>query len=144
MAKVYSAALKKVPQAEQANLKAEQRGWIKGRNDCWKDGDLRSCVEEQYRTRIVELQIMSGQLVAPEPVGYACGGSTAKPFFAAFYGDTEPKSVVLTYEDDQVIAFIAPSGSGAKYVASGVEFWEHHGEASVDWFGTQLKCKVIK
>jgi hypothetical protein len=41
-----------------------------------------------YRTRIVELQIKSGQLVAPTPVGYACTGGGDKPFFVTFYPQT--------------------------------------------------------
>ena len=42
--------------------------------------------------------------------------------------------VVLTVGDDQAILPIARSGSGARYAASGVEFWEHQGEASIDFF----------
>ena len=56
----------------------------------------------------------------------------------------KPASVVMTYGTDQVIAFSTASGSGAKYTTSGVEFWEHHGEATVDWFGKKWKCKVIR
>jgi len=85
---------------------------IKGRNDCWKADDPRACTELSYRTRIVELQIKSGQLMAPTPVGYVCTGGEAKPFFATFYRQTDPPSAVITYGNDQVIAFVAPSGSG--------------------------------
>lgn len=38
-------------------LRATQRGWIKGRDECWKDSDLRTCVEREYLQR-------EGQLVA--------------------------------------------------------------------------------
>lgn len=103
---------------------------------------MRACTELEYRTRIVEIQIKSGQLMAPTSVGYVCKGAESNPFFATFYKETDPPSAVITYGDDQVIAFIAPSGSGAKYAAADVEFWEHHGEATVDWFGTKLRCKT--
>jgi len=48
----------------------------------------------------------------------------------------------LTYGNDQTIAFVAPSGSGARYTAQNVEFWEHQGEATIDWYGTELRCKA--
>lgn len=140
LAEAYEAAMTACPTDEVSTLKAFQRGWVKGRNDCWKDEEMRACVESSYRTRIVELQIQFGQLEAATPIGFACTGGDAMPFFAAFYPDTDPPSAVLTFGDDQVIAFAAPSGSGARYAAPNVEFWEHHGEAKVDWFGTALSC----
>lgn len=142
MAKVYAAAMKRFPANVAAKERAVQRGWIKGRNECWKADDVRRCVVEQYRTRIVELQIRSGQLMAPTPVGYQCA-DPGKPFFATFYRETDPPSAVLAYGNDQVIAFLTPSASGAKYVATNMQFWEHHGEAKVNWYGTSMTCKRI-
>jgi uncharacterized protein len=43
-----------------AKQKALQRGWVKDRNG-WKADDKRACVENSYRTRIVEIQIESEQ-----------------------------------------------------------------------------------
>jgi len=140
MAEVFAAAVKEWPEVA-AEQRAYQRGWIKGRNDCWKESDPRACTEASNRTRIVELQIKSGQLMAPTPVGFACTGGEDKPFLVAFCTQTEPPSAVITYGNDQVIAFAAPSGSGAKHKAANVEFWEHQGEASVEWFGTKLTCR---
>jgi uncharacterized protein len=144
MADVFATALKSWPADEVAKQKAMQRGWIKGRNDCWKADDKRACAETEYRRRIVEVQIQSGALMAPKPVEYSCtGGEDAtKPFVASFYQDTDPPSAVLTYGSDQTIAFLQPSGSGAKYTAPNMEFWEHQGEATVDWYGTKLTCKA--
>lgn len=144
LGETYGVALENYPADELASLKAEQRGWIKGRNDCWKADNINACVTQAYQTRIVELQISSGQLTAPTSVSYDCGDPDKTPLFAAFYKDADPAAVVLTSGNDQVIAFIVRSGSGARYAAEGVEFWEHHGEASVNWFGTERKCTVIK
>ncbi|GMG86358.1 lysozyme inhibitor LprI family protein [Biformimicrobium ophioploci] len=56
LAEVFQKALEKtVDENEQKYLRAEQRGWIKGRNDCWKSEDRRRCAEESYRRRIAEL-----------------------------------------------------------------------------------------
>lgn len=141
LADVYEKAIAAWPAEEVSKQKAMQRGWISGRNECWKEDEVRSCVEREYQTRTVELQIQSGQLMAPAPTGYACEGGENQPFFVTFYAETDPPSAVITYGDDQVIAFSAPAASGARYTADRVELWEHQGEAKVDWFGTELVCK---
>lgn len=56
LAELYSVVLKNTPGSAQNQLKAEQRGWIKGRDDCWKADDLRTCVADEYRFRIDELK----------------------------------------------------------------------------------------
>lgn len=144
LATAYQAALETLPPDDVSRTKAQQRGWIKGRDDCWKADEVTQCVTAAYRTRIVELQIIAGQLSAPNTVSLYCDDSTGAPFFAAFYNDTSPPAVVLTRGGDQVIAFIARSGSGARYTNDNVEYWEHQGQASIDWFGTKLVCAVGK
>ena len=54
LAKLYREALAKAP--DRNLLKAEQRGWIKGRNDCWKAPDEKQCMIDQYRFRIEDLR----------------------------------------------------------------------------------------
>jgi len=54
LAAVYKKALAKAPKGNM--LKAEQRGWIKGRNDCWKSKDEKQCMVDEYQARIKELQ----------------------------------------------------------------------------------------
>ena len=44
LAELYATDLKHTPDANKGTLKAEQRGWVKGRNDCWKASDMRGCV----------------------------------------------------------------------------------------------------
>jgi uncharacterized protein len=140
MTAAYDKALRRWPAEEMPTQRATQRGWTRGRNDCWKADDKKACTVSAYRTRTVEIQITSGQLMAPSPVGYLCKGRERTPLTAAFYDNTEPPSAVLTFAADQVIAFVAPSGSGARYTAANVEFWEHQGSAAVNWFGAELKC----
>ena len=53
---LYHSVLKNTPASEQKMLKAEQRGWVKGRDDCWKSADVRGCVLAEYRTRIDALK----------------------------------------------------------------------------------------
>ena len=42
------------PRADE--LRAYQRGWLKGRNDCWKADDQGDCVRDSYAIRIDELR----------------------------------------------------------------------------------------
>jgi len=54
LAAVYKKALAKASKSDM--LKAEQRGWIKGRNECWKAEDEEKCMVNEYNGRIKELK----------------------------------------------------------------------------------------
>jgi uncharacterized protein len=146
---VYKAALAKARDDVPQFLKAEQRGWIKGRNDCWKakDGtyltaswqakDVRECVEGQYRIRISELQALM-RLVPPRgPVFFEC--SDRSQVVATFF-ETDPPTARLERGDKTVTAWLVPAGSGSKYEGQNVEFWTKGKDATVTWLGTELKC----
>lgn len=137
---VFKRAVAKNTGSDLKTLAAYQRGWIKGRNDCWKAQDKKQCVIDSYNLRIVELQITSGLVKVPTAVGFVCNGEASIPFSATFYNELDPRAAVITYGGDQTIAIAAPSGSGSRYTAVNMEFWEHQGEAKVDWYGTQLTC----
>ena len=135
-------ALKRHEEDNYEDPRPYQRGWIKGRNACWKAEDMRQCVETEYRYRIAGLQIAYGALVVPKPVNYACGDFDLA---AVFYRETDPPAVVLTpiggHEGpDQVVAYQVPAASGARYEGPNGLFWEHHGEAMLTWFGNELRC----
>ncbi|QMR44398.1 DUF1311 domain-containing protein [Citrobacter freundii] len=51
---IYKQAL--VKSNNDSTLKAEQRGWIKGRNECWKEQDKPACLSREYSQRMTELQ----------------------------------------------------------------------------------------
>jgi uncharacterized protein len=51
---VYKQALIKAPKEDM--LKAYQRGWIKGRNECWKVKDAETYMAKLYQQRIQELK----------------------------------------------------------------------------------------
>ena len=54
LATIYKQALTKASKDDM--LKAHQRGWIKGRNDCWKAKDEKQCMANEYNLRIKELK----------------------------------------------------------------------------------------
>ncbi|WEM41274.1 MliC family protein [Photobacterium sp. DA100] len=141
MQQVFDKAMVQLPAEEVKRQKAMQRGWIKGRNECWKANDVRDCTEFAYTSRIVELQIISGQLEVPPIVSLDCGDNS-QPFTAVFYHQTEPASMVLTRGDDQVIALAEPMASGIKYLGQNVEYSEHQGKITINWLDTTFECKV--
>ena len=143
LAAAYDRALERVAQDGYEDPRAMQRGWVKGRNDCWKAADVRACVETSYRERIAELQIQYGDMEVPSPVNYRCGDMDLA---VVFYPETDPPTAVLTpmgaNDGGQVITFLARSGSGARYEGPNVSFWEHHGEAALTWQGKEMTCRI--
>jgi len=54
LSNIYKQALIKAPKEDM--LKVYQRGWIKGRNECWKVGDAKAYMIDLYHLRIQELK----------------------------------------------------------------------------------------
>ncbi|MCL1058378.1 MliC family protein [Shewanella gelidimarina] len=138
MATVYQQALKNIPVEEQP--KAMQRGWIKGRNDCWKAQSVRECAMQNYQSRIIELKIQGGLLEVPASTLFDCEDFPA--ITAVFYTQLDPVTAVFSFDEQQLLATNVPSGSGARYQGANFEFWEHHGEASVRYFDQDSICKL--
>jgi uncharacterized protein len=153
---VYKAALAKATNEHPPVLKAEQRGWIKGRNECWKAqgednpafltaswqaASVRDCVEGQYQLRISELQAL--YQLAPEkgPVFYACDNNPANEIVATFF-ETDPPTARVERGDRSATAWLVPAGSGSKYEGQNLELWARGDEATVTWLDEELKCKV--
>jgi uncharacterized protein len=149
---VYKAALGKARDDVPQFLKTEQRGWIKGRDECWKakEGDpvfltaswqakgMRECVEGSYRIRISELQALMRLVPMKGPVFYACNDSFGE--VVATFFETDPPTARLERGDKTVTAWLVPAGSGSKYEGQNVEFWTKGKEATVTWLDASLTC----
>jgi len=106
LAGVYHAAVENIPADELKTMRAMQRGWIKGRNDCWKADDLRDCVKLEYETRITELQIRGGLVTVPEPVEFQCDGGKNDYLTAVFYQSTvQPATAPINKKIKMFISF---------------------------------------
>lgn len=132
LAQVYRAAARKAANEMPPVLKAEQRGWIKGRNECWKSDDNRTCVETAYRLRVAELQARYRLVPEKGPFRFACDGEPRNEVVATFFA-TEPPTLIAERGDQVSWMVLQPSGSGTKYQGRNETFWEHQGEATIIW-----------
>jgi uncharacterized protein len=132
LAAVYAAAARKAVDEHPPVLKAEQRGWIKGRNACWKGDDPRSCVEDAYRLRIAELQARYRLVPEKGPFRYACDGNPRNGVMVTFF-ETDPPTLIAERGDQVSFMVLQPSASGTRYQGRNELFWEHQGGATVVW-----------
>jgi uncharacterized protein len=145
MADVYAAATARATEADAQSLAAMQRGWIKGRNDCWKNADVPACVATSYRQRIAELQARY-RLLAPVGSGrYLCPGTPPREATAEFF-ETDPPTALVDFAGATQLMFVAPSGSGARYTGGNRQFWEHQGVAMIRWSAAapEMSCPMRK
>lgn len=156
---VYQAATAKATGKLVTQLRAEQRGWIKGRNDCWKANGqptwitatwtvdtVRGCVEAQSRLRISELQAV-WRLVPPKTVFYVCQGNPANEVVASFF-ETDPATIRLERGDRTFTMWRVGTASPANYEGRNVNLVHRGNEVQVNWLNTdtgrtdELQCKA--
>lgn len=135
LAEVYAAALRKAVNERPPVLKAEQRGWIKGRDDCWKAGadGIMGCVRDSYRRRIVELQARYRLVPVLEVMRYVCDlANPANEVVVTFFA-TEPPTLIAERGDQLSLMVQEPSASGVRYLGRNESLWEKGGEIRLLW-----------
>ena len=155
LARLYGLALKgpHMTAERKATLKAKQRGWIKGRNDCWKARiGLEPCVAGSYVMRIDEIRTGYADARSDDqngastgPFAYRCDGFDA--LVSAVFVNAGTPRVSLRWHEEGVVLKIVPSGSGAKYASDNYQagtfmFWTKADEAIFARPGEpELSCK---
>ena len=159
LAEVYQAATAKAKGKPATQLREQQRGWVKGRNDCWKAKGqetwitatwtvktVKDCVDAQYRQRTSELQAV-WRLVAPKTVSHACQNNPANEVVANFF-ETDPPTIRLERGDRTVTLWrVGPAGDG-KYEGQNVGVVHQGPELKLSWLDTntgktdELQCKA--
>ena len=124
-------------------LKATQRGWRKGRDECWKADDRRACVADAYRLRTAELQARYRLLPPTGAATYRCGAQPGDAVTATFFA-TDPPTAIAERGDQVALLYQQPAASGARYQGRNETLWEHQGEAAITWgYDTpELHCEV--
>jgi uncharacterized protein len=141
LAGVYAAARRKAADERPPRLAAEQRGWIKGRDDCWKSEDRRGCIVESYRRRIAELQATYRLVPGVGPVRYACNGSPADEVVVNLFA-TEPPVLIAERGDQVSLMFRTNAVAAPGYVGRNESFREEGTQAVVRWgYGApEMRC----
>ena len=144
LAKVYKAASLKASKDLAKTLQAEQRGWVKGRNDCWKANGtktwiteswtvdtVKSCVEAQYKLRTSELQAL-WRLVPPSTRFYGCENNPANELVANFFV-TDPATIRLERADGTVTLWRVGAANAGKYEGQNVSLVQQGQQLTVNW-----------
>ncbi|UUM32331.1 lysozyme inhibitor LprI family protein [Vibrio japonicus] len=111
---IYKKA-KAIDKANQAthSIRSEQRGWLKGRNECWKSDTTNECIREQYQHRIATLQARYRLVEHSDPIFFACDGNQAKEVVVTRF-ETDPISVIAEFGDS--VSFMLYSAQQSQYV----------------------------
>jgi uncharacterized protein len=146
LADVYAAARKKAANEKPPVLQAEQRGWVKGRDDCWKaqQGGQAACIRGAYVDRIVELQARYRLVAADGPVVLACDGDPRNEVVITRFR-TEPPSLIAE-RGDQSSLMVRQSGEGERYQGRNESLVQQGAESLVTW-GYQapvMRCRAAK
>ena len=159
LGEVYKAASAKAKGKLATRLREDQRGWVKGRNDCWKAkgqqtwitatwtvDTLKGCVDAQYRLRTSELQAV-WQLLPPKTVFHACQNNPANEVAANFLAN-DPATIRLERGDRTVTMWLVGSASDGQYEGQNVSLVHRGNELKVSWLDTntgktdELQCKA--
>ena len=138
---VYAASSKAATADQKNRLAADQQQWLTMREACSKATDRNGCVKERYTKRIADLQAQFKLVASRGPFRFACNDAQGGALVAQYF-ETDPPTARFTFDGRTVTAFVARSGSGARYEGPSVSYWEHQGEASVVWFGRTMKCST--
>lgn len=103
LATIYTRVLEDYP-ANQDFLKAEQRGWIKGRNDCWKAPNKFDCTEQSYSRRIAELQAKYRLVSHSATLFYVCNNQPAFELVTTRF-NTNPEIIIAELGDHSAVLF---------------------------------------
>lgn len=148
---VWSTALERargtaMPQMWVEEMVDYQRGWVAGRDECWKapeereyagmreDEAIRRCTETAYRERIARLQADWGLAeVTQGPVFWVCGDDPGNEFVTTFFA-TDPQAVRVERGGQSEVFLRTRTASGARYEGfSGKSFWDRGGSAAFVW-----------
>ncbi|MGF1553281.1 MAG: MliC family protein [Paracoccaceae bacterium] len=132
LARLYALAIDDTEGEGRRALRAVQRGWVKGRDDCWKGADPAECVADAYALRLHEIRrgfAASRAAAGPSegPYPYACEGLDAV-VSAVFVRAGTPR-VSLLWRGNAMSMPLVPAGSGAKYAEDGAAFFTKGDEA---------------
>jgi len=135
-------------------LRAEQVGWIKGRDETWKVEDKKRYVTELYVFRIAEIlkkypasRAAASEGISSGPTTYDCSGEVLEAYYVQ---SDSPMAMIYFKDHPHVPLSLVPSASGTKYAVEdhngiSMEFWAKGKEALFTTFeGNTLQCREVQ
>jgi uncharacterized protein len=129
LAEVYQQALLKAVNEKPPMLKAEQRGWVKGKAECWKEEDKKGCASTLYIQRIAELQARYELVPIRKKVLLSCENNPANEISVRYY-PTTPATLIADYGDQVSLMYQQADQS---YVGRNEKLSEQNGIFTVQW-----------
>lgn len=151
LAKRFSAALAVAQSQDEEGTEAEnllratQRGWISGRDECWKEPDLEACVRQSYLRREAELV---ARYLLEEPVSvqtFVCEGGAADTF-VAYQFDTEMTAIRFERGDMVAAGALLSSDKPQEFYLANAGNVSFAGDQAVfsDPYGAEKSCQLAK
>jgi uncharacterized protein len=130
LSEVYAAALRKATNEHPPVLQAEQRGWIKGRDDCWKTPEQRDCVRDAYVLRIANLQARYRLVASKGPIYLKCDGDPRNELVVTYF-ETVPPTLIAERGDETSLMYRQADG---EFLGRNERMREQqHGDVIVIW-----------
>ena len=129
LAEVYQQALLKAANEKPPLLKAEQRGWVKGKAECWKEEDRKACASTLYTQRIAGLQARYELLPASKKLLLSCDNNPANEVSLRYY-PTTPATFIADYGDQVSLMYQQADQS---YVGRNEKLSEQNGVFTLQW-----------
>lgn len=89
---------------------------------------------------LLSLTLSAAAFATPPQGVYRCDDPARPRLLVSFYNDATPPAVLIVSGDERVVAQLSRSASGSRYLAEDLVFWEHQGEATVEWAGDTMRC----
>lgn len=136
LGKVFASVESQTPEAQRATLRAVQQGWIRGRDECSKQGDAKSggqrrCIAELYQRRIAELQAQYALVEQRGPLHFMCGDRPANEVTVTWF-ETEPKTLIAERGDSASLMY-HQAGTGPDYRGRNESLSEHRDAITIVW-----------
>lgn len=139
LARLYSSARKHPGMNDEARktLVTIQRGWIKGRDDCWKADDLRQCVLASMLMRMHELRLMGAEegdgAIGTGPFALDCADETIEA--SVSFATAGQPYAYLQWNTEGIAMAATPTASGSRYqgefLGTPIVLWTKANEARI-------------
>lgn len=129
LAEVYQQALLKAANEKPPLLKTEQRGWVKGKAECWKEEDKKACASTLYTRRIAELQARYELVPMTKKLLLGCENNPANEISVRYYSTT-PATLIADYGDQVSLMYQQDDQS---YMGGNEKLSEQNGVFTLQW-----------